>query len=55
MLESYLTEILCKVGLQKSIPAQTRQRILHIDNTRGQVDGSVREMTFANRLYKHFL
>jgi len=38
----------------KSIPAQIRQRILYISNNEGHVDGFVPELTFAERLYKHF-
>ena len=48
----YLTEKFRKVALQKSIPAQTHQLILHIINDKGQVDGFVREMTCAGRLDK---
>ena len=47
----YPFESVCKVSLQKSIPAQICQLILYvIDDTR-QVDGFVRELTFAKRLY----
>ena len=48
----YLTEKKCKVALQKSIPAQTHQLILHISNDKGQIDGFVRETTCAGRLDK---
>ena len=44
-----------QVVLQKSIPAQIRQLILYISNNEGQVDGFVRELSFAKRRYKHFL
>jgi len=49
------TESVCKVVLQESIPAQIRQLIIHISNDEGQVDGFVRELTFAEQLCKHFL
>ena len=39
----------------KSIPAQIRQLILYIIYNKRRVDGFVRELTFAKRLYKHFL
>ena len=52
---SYLTESVHKVALQKSIPSQIRQDILHISNNKGRVHGFVREMTLAKQLYKHFL
>jgi len=44
-----------KVVLQKSNPAQILQLILDISNNKGQVDGFVRELTFAKRLHKHLL
>ena len=54
-LQTYLTESAHKVVLQKSIPAQIRQLILYIYDDEGQVDGFVREPTFAKQLYKFFL
>ena len=51
----FLTESVHKVILQQSIPAQIRQLIFIISNNKGQVDGFVGELTFANRLHKHFL
>jgi len=51
----YLTGSVDTVVLQKSIPAQIRQLILHISNNKGCVDRFVRELTFAQRLCKHFL
>jgi hypothetical protein len=36
------------------MPAQVRQLVLYISN-KGQVDGFMRELAFAKRLYKHFL
>ena len=39
----YLTESVFKIVLQKSIPAQIRQLVLHIGNNQGCVDGFVRE------------
>ena len=50
----YLTESVYVI-LQKCIPAQIRELILHISNNKGYVDGFVRELTFAEELYKHFL
>jgi hypothetical protein len=49
-----LAESVDKVVLQKSIPAQIRQRILYISINEGYVDGFVWELTFAERLDKHF-
>ena len=49
----YLTESVCKIVLQKLIPAPIR--ILYINNNKGPLDGFVRESTFAKQLYKHFL
>jgi len=51
----YLTESVYKVVLQKSTPAQTRQLIFHPNNEKGHVDGFARELTFAHRLYTHFM
>jgi hypothetical protein len=50
---AYLAESVDKVILQNSIPAQIHQ--LEISNNTGQVDGFVRDLTFAKRHYKHFL
>jgi len=52
---AYLTESVYKVVSQKSIPTQIRQLIFYISNSKEYVDGFVRELTFAKRLYKHFL
>jgi hypothetical protein len=41
--QPYLTESVSKVVLQKSIPVKMLQLILHISNSKGQVDGFVRE------------
>ena len=48
-----LTKSLYMVVLQKSIPEQIRQLILHISNDEEKVDGFVREL--AKRPYKQFL
>ena len=40
---------------QKSTPPRIRQLVLHISNNKGPVDEFVPELTFAKRLYKHFL
>ena len=48
----YLTERVCEVALQKSIPAQVRQLILHYYSNKNEF---VRELTFAKRFYKHVL
>ena len=52
---SYLIESIHKVVLQKSIPAQIRRLSLYIGNNEEEVDGFVRELTFAVRLDTHFL
>ena len=49
--QTYLTESVCKVVLQKSIFAQIRQLILHFSND----TESVLELTFARQLYKYLL
>ena len=49
------TQSVFKVVLQKSISTQIRQLILFYYLYKEQVDGFVRESTFAQRLYKHFL
>ena len=54
-LGSYLTESVYLVVLQKSIPAQIPQLVLHVSDNKGYVDGFVRESTFAKRPYNHFL
>ena len=43
----HLTQSAFKVVLQKSIPPQIRQPILHISNSKGEVDGFAGELTFA--------
>ena len=48
-------KVCINVVLQKSIPAQIRQLIFHISDDKGQVDGFVRELTFAKQLYKYVL
>ena len=55
----YLTEsvnnvVFAKVDSRKSISAQICQLTLDISNSKGLVDGFVREPTFAKRLYKNF-
>ena len=50
-----LTESVYTVILQKSIPAEIRQRILYISNNKGCVDEFVGESTFAKRRQTHFL
>ena len=54
-LRTCLTESFHKVAVQKSIPAQIRQPILHINDNKGYVDGFVGELTYQKRLGKHFL
>ena len=54
-MRAYLTESIYEVVLQKWIPPQIRQRILHDYRNKELVDGFVRELTFAKRLCKHFL
>ena len=49
----YLTESDDKVVLQKSIPAQIRQLILHHRLYKESVVEFVQELTLAKRLYKH--
>ena len=44
-----------EVVSQKSIPAQIRQLILYLRRMQGQVDGFVRELTFAKQLCENFL
>ena len=51
---SYPTESVHKVVLQNSILAQIRQRVLFYYKREEYVNGSVRELTFAKRLYMHF-
>ena len=53
--QAYLIESVYKVVLQESIPERIRRPILHKSNNNGWVDGFVRELTLAKRLYKHFL
>ena len=40
--------------LQTSISLQLGHLIIYISNNKGLVDGFVRELTLAKRLYKHF-
>ena len=54
-LEFSFTQSDYKLILQKSVPAQIRQRVIDIDNNKGEVGGFVRELTFAERPYKHSL
>ena len=49
------TESVCKVVLQKSIPAQILQHILYCCEREALGDGFVQELTFSNRLSKPFL
>ena len=51
----YLSKSVFKIILQKSIPPQIRQLNLDDYVYKEQVDGFVRELTFAKRLEKHFL
>jgi hypothetical protein len=51
----YLTESAYKVALQKSIPAHIRQLILYYHQNEEKVNGFVRGLAFAKRLYIHFL
>ena len=55
IVQPYLTESVYIVGFQKSIPAQIRQLVLDISHIEGYVDGCVRELTSAKRLYEPFL
>ena len=55
LLRSCLTESVYKVVLKKPIPAQIRQLILYIRNSKGSVDGFVQEWTCAKRPEKHFV
>ena len=43
----YLTESFYEVVVQKSVPAPIRQRVHYVRHHEGQVDGFVRELTFA--------
>ena len=52
---AYRTQSFSDVVLQKSIPTPIRQLTRYISNGQGQVDGFVRESTFADRLYEHFV
>ena len=54
-MRPYLTESVYQVVLQKSIPAQIRQLILYISNSKGYVDGFVGGVTSAKQLYKYFM
>ena len=53
--DSRLTDSVYKVVWQKSIPPQIRQLFLHINGNQEKVDGFVREMAFAKRLYQQLL
>ena len=44
-----------QVFSQKSFPLQIRKLILYISNDKEQVDGFVRELTLAQRVYENFL
>ena len=55
LTHTYLTESVLKVVFQTSIPPQIHQLILHYQYYRELVDEFVRDLTFAERLYKHFL
>ena len=52
---AYLTQSFHQVGLEKSIPAQILQLILHIDNNKGLSHECVQELVFAKQLDKHSL
>jgi hypothetical protein len=54
LTKSDLTESVYHVVVQTSIPAQIRELTLYISENKGQVDGFVRESTFAERLHEHF-
>ena len=51
----YPTDSVYKVILQDLIPAQIRQLILYISNSKRQVNEFWWELTFAKRLCKHFV
>ena len=50
---TFLPENVYELVLQESVPAQIRQRIRQYYFYKEQVDGFVREVTFAKRLCKH--
>ena len=52
---AYLTLNVFKVVLQKSTPPQICQLILHIGDSKGQVDEFVCELALAKRLSTHFV
>ena len=55
-LDNFISQkVFVDVVLEKSIPAQIRQRILYIGNNKGYADEFVQELTFAKRLDRHFL
>ena len=54
-VQAYLTQKVYKVVLQKSISVPIRQLILFIIRNEGYADGFVRELTFEERVCKHFL
>ena len=54
-LHFYFTQSVFEVVLQKSIPTQIRQLILHISYSKVEVVGFVGELTSAKRLEKHFV
>jgi hypothetical protein len=51
----YLTHNVFTAVFKKSIPAKIRQFILYISKYESQVDGFVRELTFAKRIYTRFM
>ena len=52
---AYRIQSFSEVVLQKSIPTQNCQLTRYVSNGQGQVDGFVRESTFAERRYEHFV
>jgi hypothetical protein len=52
---AYHVQSFFEVVLQKSIPTQNCQLTRYVSNGQGQVDGFVRESTFAERRYEHFV
>ena len=53
--QSYLTQRVCNVVSQNSIPTQIHQLILDIRDSKGWVDRFVGELTSAKTLPKHFV
>ena len=51
----YLTPSVFKAVLQRSTPPKNRQLIIYCHLREEYVDEFVGELTFAKRLYKHFV